>query len=545
MSIIKRKRLVFMQLFLFLFLLIVFVTFAALSYDNGLIEEEPFLSENPESDAYYMKVLNSEASDFACQVGYELYVEDTMPNAGITMVSGWSEMISRLQYGKTTAIAMEESSKYEVLKNVPTLYFFDEPLCDSQYCFATAKSEWGNQLCLKLNQFLADIRASGEYDRLLTKWNEGESEEIQTEPMEYAKDAKTLKIPIDPDWLPFSFVLDANEPPTGFFVDLMNAFCAENGYAPEYVPMLSVDACMVGLNSGAYDIGAIGFIKTEEKEESVTMSDVVVDDIIYVCVRASSVIGLDLEEYVKDQSFWDTIGRAVYRCLVEYDRWQILLQGLGVTILISCGSIFLGTLLGAGLYFLWGRKNLFLSSIGRLYVNVFQRMPQVLLLLIMFYIAFSGVNVSGILVCILTFALSFAPFVTEMLRSGVEAIPEGQWKAALALGFTKPQTFVKIILPQVIQLILPVYKANVVSMFLESSIAGYISVEDLTMMSDYIRASTLEPMTPMLISALIYFLLTLGIGALLDCITTRMNPKSRRQHAEQRKLRSQGSVAAN
>lgn len=514
-----------------LFLVVAIFVISALTFSDGILEEEAFLSTEPDSEQYYLKALDSPNASFSCQLGndYDSCVQERFPNAQITMVSSWDDMVARLNYGRDTAILMENSSIAYLAQAVPTLYFFDEPIATSEYCYFTDKTERGTQLCAQLNAFVDEQKADGSMIRLQEKWLSSSEDDFSMEEVVFAEDAQTLNIAVEPDWPPFSYIMDQDYGPIGYFIDQLNLFCAQYGYIPNYISLTSADACALGVSSGKYDIGAVGLVYTPERAQAFSITEPVMADDIYVCVRASSVMGIDLQEYVGKTTFWKHMAGSLYQNLIAHDRWIMLLNGLWNTVVMSIGAVVLGTVLGALIYFLRRQKNMLLSSIARLYINIFQRMPQVLLLLILCYIVFTGDSTSGVMVCIVTFALSFAPFVAEMLRSGVDAIPEGQWKVAMALGFTKTQTFFKIILPQVMQIIMPVYKGDVVTLILETSIAGYIAVEDLTKMSDYIRASTFEPMTPMLVTALIYFLLTLCIGLALGQLEKLFNAQSRRR----------------
>ncbi len=531
MKFFKKNRYFWVQIGIVLFLMVAILLVSASTFSNGIIEEEPFLSEDPKSNQYYLNVLDSENASFACMIGggYDTCVRENFPNAKINMVTNWDDMVNRLNFGKETAVIMEASSKNATLDYMPTLYFFDDVIASAEYCYFTAKSESGTQICSEMNEFIANRIENGSQKRLQEKWMNSSEDNYKMEDVKFAPNAKQLNIAIEPDWMPLSFVLDSQSGPIGYYIDQLNLFCAEYGYTPNYISLTSMDACTMGVDSGKYDIGAMGLVYNDEIAEIFNVTEPVYKDDIYVCVRASAVIGVDLIEYVEKTTYWKHVEDSLYKNLIEYDRWQMLLQGLGNTIIMSLGAILSGTVLGALIYFLRRQNNIILSSVARLYVNIFLRMPQVLLLLILCYIVFTGEKVSGLTVCIITFGLSFSPFVAEMLRSGVDAIPEGQWRAAYALGFTKSQTFFKVIFPQVLQIIMPVYKGNVVTLVLETSIAGYIAVEDLTKMSDYIRAATFEPMTPMLVTSLFYFLLTLLIGLLLGRVEKRINTQSSRR----------------
>jgi polar amino acid transport system substrate-binding protein len=114
------------------------------------------------------------------------------------------------------------------------------------------------------------------------------------------------------------------------------------------------------------------------------------------------------------------------------------------------------------------------------------------------------------------------------MRSGIESIDPGQREAALALGFTENQSFFRFIFPQAAQRFLPVYRGEIVSLLKSTSIVGYIAVQDLTKMSDIIRARTYEAFFPLIATALIYFFLAWIITLILGRVLKGVDPKHRR-----------------
>ena len=122
-----------------------------------------------------------------------------------------------------------------------------------------------------------------------------------------------------------------------------------------------------------------------------------------------------------------------------------------------------------------------------------------------YYVVFAKAKFDPVWIAILTFSLDFSTYVGEMLRTSIESIPKGQKEAALSLGLTNAEAFIKIIFPQVIRQILPVYRGTLVNMLKSTAIVGYIAILDLTKMSDIVRSRTYEAFFPLIVTALIYF----------------------------------------
>ena len=127
--------------------------------------------------------------------------------------------------------------------------------------------------------------------------------------------------------------------------------------------------------------------------------------------------------------------------------------------------------------------------------------------MIICYIVFAKARISGVSVAIIGFSIIFACSMFDMLESGTKAVGKSQLEAARAQGFSSNSAFFRIILPQAMLHFLPQYKGEIVSLIKETSIVGYIAVQDLTKMSDIIRSHTFEAFFPLISTAIMYFIL--------------------------------------
>ena len=198
-----------------------------------------------------------------------------------------------------------------------------------------------------------------------------------------------------------------------------------------------------------------------------------------------------------------------------------------MTVLISVASTILGTLLGALVCWLRMSPQSWLRLFGSGYIFLIRGLPVLLLLMLIFYVAFASVNIDPLLVAVIAFGMNFAAYVSEMFRSGIEGVDRGQNEAGIAMGFTRVQAFLYIVLPQATRRILPVYRGEFISMVKMTSIVGYIGVQDLTKAGDIIRSRTFEAFFPLLMVAAIYFLVIWVLGLALDHIDRRTDPKRR------------------
>ena len=156
--------------------------------------------------------------------------------------------------------------------------------------------------------------------------------------------------------------------------------------------------------------------------------------------------------------------------------------------------------------------------------------PVVVILMILFYVIFGKVrDMSGILVAIIGFTLTFGAFVYDHMTVSVSSVDRGQTEAAYALGYTKNKTFFRIIFPQAMTIFLPSYCGQAVELIKATAVVGYVAVNDLTKMGDIIRSNTYEAFFPLIATAVIYFLLTWILASLLKLLKLRFEPKRRRK----------------
>ena len=114
--------------------------------------------------------------------------------------------------------------------------------------------------------------------------------------------------------------------------------------------------------------------------------------------------------------------------------------------------------------------------------------------------------------------MNFAAYAAEMFRTSIEGIDKGQTEAGLSLGYTPARTFLKFIMPQAFATVLPVYKGEIISLVKTTSIVGFIAVQDLTKVGDIIRSRTFDAFFPLVMVAILYFVLSWIFATALDFI---------------------------
>ena len=164
----------------------------------------------------------------------------------------------------------------------------------------------------------------------------------------------------------------------------------------------------------------------------------------------------------------------------------------------------------------------------RRYVELMRAVPILVLLLLLFYVILADVPLSGTWVAIISFMLYFSAYFGETFRTGIEGVGRGQWEAGYALGLSPAVTFMKVILPQALVRIIPVFKGQIVTLVKSTSILGYVAVVDLTKSGDLIRSRTFDAFFPLLLVAAVYLILSWLLSLGLDMLQNRLTPKSRK-----------------
>lgn len=152
--------------------------------------------------------------------------------------------------------------------------------------------------------------------------------------------------------------------------------------------------------------------------------------------------------------------------------------------------------------------------------------PIVVVLMVLYYVVFGSLNVPGAAVAVLAFALSFGSTAGTTMWTAVSGIDIIQEETGLALGYSHTQVFRKIIFPQAAQQFLPQLVGQFVSLVKDTSIVGYIAVQDLTRASDLIRSRTMDAFFPLVSTAIIYFLFCRLLAWALGLLAAKVDPSN-------------------
>ena len=231
-------------------------------------------------------------------------------------------------------------------------------------------------------------------------------------------------------------------------------------------------------------------------------------------------------------SFFAAFAGSFHSNIIQENRYLLLLDGLKTTVIISVCATLFGTILGALVCFMRMSQSRVLSGIAKVYISILRGTPVLVFLMLMFYVVFASVDINPVIVSVIAFGMNFGAYVAEIYRAGINSIDKGQTEAGIAMGFTRVNTFLFIILPQTIQRILPVYKGEFISLVKMTSVVGYIAVQDLTKASDIIRSRTFDAFFPLVMVAILYFFISWFLMLVLEYIERVVDPRSKTTQIE-------------
>ena len=212
---------------------------------------------------------------------------------------------------------------------------------------------------------------------------------------------------------------------------------------------------------------------------------------------------------------------------IDDNRWRYITDGLKITLLVTVFAVLIGVVLGFLIAIVrtthdkTGKLKI-LNAICKVYLTVIRGTPVVVQLMIIYFIIFGSVEISKVVVAIVAFGINSGAYVAEIFRSGIMSIDNGQFEAGRSLGFNYAQTMMYIVMPQAFKNVLPTLCNEFISLLKETSVSGYIALQDLTKGGDIIRSRTYDAFMPLIAVALIYLAMVMIFTKLVSLLERRL-----------------------
>ena len=438
---------------------------------------------------------------------HEGFLRQNHPDVEAFCMDAQSDLLQGLLTHKCQAIISPNDDMREPIQKHPQITLLQDSLMIEKLVAGIHPDN--GQLLQQFNAFLKELKESGTLDDIIRRYL-SPVPELQMPDIPLPTQGTPLRVGSMGGSLPWTFVQNGEY--AGFDMEMARRFAAYLN-RPIEVNDINFSGLIAALKSGKVDLIISQIAYTPERAQSISLSDSyyqIVTGLYGLNESQSTASAFSLS------GWWNDVKQSFHNNLVAENRYRQILDGLGVTLIITLCAALLGTLLGGVVCFLRMHRNRWLSRTAACYVSLMRGTPVLVLLMLMFYVFLAPLEVSGVAVAIVTFGLNLAAYASEMFRSAIEGIDHGQTEAGVALGFTRLQTFRYIILPQAVRTVMPVYKGELISLLKTTSIVGYIAVVDLTKASDIIRARTFDAFFPLLLVAAIYFVVAWLMGKLLD-----------------------------
>lgn len=231
------------------------------------------------------------------------------------------------------------------------------------------------------------------------------------------------------------------------------------------------------------------------------------------------------------QAWFANLQTDLYTAFVKVGGFQLLLNGLKVTLLVSFVAVLIGVAVGFLLALMKltevkkGRRTV-LSTIAGIYIDIIRGTPSLVQLMIMYFIIFKSQG--ALLAGMLSFGLNSGAYVAEIIRGGILSINKGQMEAGRSLGLSYGMTMRYVIIPQAIKTILPALGNEFIVLIKETSVISFIGVADIMKAGQFMVSRTYKAIIPYISIAVIYYIIIKILSLLLNAFERRLRKNDTR-----------------
>lgn len=449
----------------------------------------------------------------------DIYLSEVVKDCEVVRVESMADMYIALSQNKADALLTSSITWIQEHLEYPDMVCITDTISPLPIGVAFNKNEV--ELREQFNLFVKEYLKSDTYRQSYEEWAYPDSEREMPIFTDEECPNGTIVVAVAPIVNPFAFI--KNGKVSGIEMETIARFGKSLGKRVVFQDM-PFSAVIQTLASGKAQMAADLICITEERSQNVDFSDP------WTYEGMALIVNPEQTEATSSGTFIDSIKKSIYNNFINENRYELILSGLWMTVLISIFSAIFGTMLGILLCI--GMKSRFriFSKSCTLYVDFMRCMPQVVFLMIMFYIVFGKTQMSGASVAIVALAMCFGAYTSIIFKSVLEGIDKGQTEAGLAMGFSRFKTALYFIIPQVIQRSIPIYKNEFIGLVKATSIVGYITVFDLTRAGDVIRSRTYEAFFPLIVVTIIYFIIIWVLSLTLKYVQIKTQPKRKKYY---------------
>ncbi|MDB8543044.1 amino acid ABC transporter permease [Turicibacter sanguinis] len=205
--------------------------------------------------------------------------------------------------------------------------------------------------------------------------------------------------------------------------------------------------------------------------------------------------------------------------------WYVFLEGLGGTLSLAAITVFFGMIFGAVLAIIKLSKSKIVQFISTAYIEIIRGTPLLLQLYFfwLFLPKYLPFEISDWTCIVIALVINSSAYVAEIIRAGIQAVDKGQMEAAKSLGMSDVHMMTRIIFPQAVKNILPALGNEFIMMVKETSLASVFLINDLMTSYQMIKSATFKPIAPLMITAVIYFIVTFSLSKVVKAMEGRLS----------------------
>lgn len=452
---------------------------------------------------------------------YDIFLKEKVDNPNIKYFGLVSDMLSSLDSNNISAFIVDKKVADGIISEYSGEYKILESIKNTSHGITIPKDKENSiKLYSELNEYIKKIKNNNTLDEINDIWigDDNTLKIVNKEGLTGENGVLTFAVSSS---VGAPFVYLKNDELIGCDIDLIYRFAREYGYDIK-IEDYSIDGLFTAINTSQCDIGSAGICITDEREKTMLFTEP------YYQSDCVAIVKNTITELSENENggFFDSVIESFDKTFIKEDRWKMFVSGILTTIYVTLVSIVLGTLLGFVIYMLYRNAGSFIKTVMDAINSIIKKTPIVVLLMILYYIVFGSLGISGRTVSVIGLTIIFTNGVKNLIVMGVSSIDKSQYDAALALGYSKNKAFIRMILPQAIINVISGYKNEIINLIKDSSIVGYIAVQDLTKVGDIVRSRTYEAFFPLITTAIIYYIITTIFIILVDKIKIKGKHKN-------------------
>lgn len=449
----------------------------------------------------------------------DMYVSDYEGDEAGTVVERYNkgnDAISSLKNGKLDCVVIDSEPAKAYVKANSDLSILEEEFAVEEYAICISKE---NQVLRDdINKALAELTQDGTIQKIVDYYIEENSEACRYEsPADVTHENGTLIMATNAAFPPYEYYADNKI--VGIDADIAQAIADKLHYELKIEDM-EFDTIINSVQGGKADIGMAGMTITEDRLKNIDFTSPYTTSTQVIVIRSGGTASI---KSIKD---------SIYQNFVEDSRYMYILVGLKNTVIIALFATLLGLVIGFFVAVIRATHdkngNLkLLNAICHIYLTIIRGTPAMIQLLVIYYVIFASSNISKTVVAVIAFGINSGAYVAEIIRGGIMSLDGGQFEGARSLGLNHMQTMMYVVLPQTFKNTLPALANEFIVLVKETSISGYIGLQDLTMGGNIIRGITYQAFFPLISVAAIYLVIIVILSAGVSRLERRLKKNER------------------